>query len=441
MKDTVYVLGHKNPDTDSFSAAVTYARLKNRLGEEHVLPGRLGNASSETGWLFDYWKVDLPDFVADVKLRAKDIVNRDIVIVNQTDSLKVAGEHIRQASGNHAFVADDQQKIVGMVTLGDLGEYCLQQVISAQSADGLDSKMILDKPVSELMKTNLIEIDPDAEMDAVKATVLNHRFRCFPVLNQERQLLGTISRQELITAKPKQVILVDHNERSQAVPGIDEAEVVEVVDHHRIGDVQTNGPIFFMVEPVGCTCTIVAKLYRTYGIEPEPAYAGLMLSAIISDTILFRSPTCTEEDIRIAEELAKICGVDLQQYGMELLGSSSPISNNTATEVLNTDLKEFSLGDKSLMIGQVMMTDNDKFRERKQELLQEMRKTLNNHELDFVGLMCTNILEEATYFLAVGDTAIAEKAFGKQVVDDEIHLPGVLSRKKQIVPQVTKALS
>ena len=441
MSQKVYVLGHKSPDTDSLAAAATYARLKNRLGDDRVTPGRLGKPSTETQWVFDYWKIDVPEYVEDVKLRAKDIMNKELLVVDRQRSLQETSEKIREAKGSHAFVCDAEGKVEGLVTLGDLGDFCLEKLTETQSSGLFDANVILEHPVNILMNSELVAIDSDMEIDKVKSVVLDHRYRCFPVINEQKQILGSISRHDLISAKPKQIILVDHNERSQAVTGIDQAEVIEVVDHHRIGDVQTTGPIFFMVEPVGCTCTIVAKLYRTYGINPEPEYAGLMLSAIISDTILFRSPTCTEEDKRIADELAEICGVDLQEYGMQLLGSSSPMTTNTAAEVLGTDLKEFSLGDKHLMIGQVMMTDNVRFRERKLELLDEMRKTLHNKELDFVGLMCTNILEETTYFLAVGDTAIAEKAFGKPVIDDELHLPGVLSRKKQIVPYVTKVLS
>ncbi|OEF97028.1 putative manganese-dependent inorganic diphosphatase [Desulfuribacillus alkaliarsenatis] len=441
MSEKVYVLGHKNPDTDSFCAAVSYARLKNRLGDEKVVAGRLGDASAETSWVFDYWKQELPEFVADVKLRAKDIMNKEMLVVAKRDSLKSVGEKIHNTESNHAFVCCTEGKAQGIVTLGDLGAFCLEKVTKSQAGEDVNANEILEQPVSDLMSTQMVAIDAEAEMDKIKSVVLNNRFRSFPVVNKDNQLIGSISRQEVITAKPKQVILVDHNEKSQAVSGIDEADVIEVVDHHRIGDVQTMGPIFFLVEPVGCSCTVVAKLYKMNGLEPEPEQAGLMLSAIISDTVLFRSPTCTDEDVKVAEELAAICGVDLQAYGMELLGSSSPLTSNTATEVLNTDLKEFSLGGKSLMIGQVMMTDNQKFRERKQELLEEMQKTLNNNELDFVGLMCTNILEEATYFLALGDTEIAEKAFGKPVQDDEVHLPGVLSRKKQIVPPITKALT
>ncbi|OEH85187.1 hypothetical protein BHU72_06140 [Desulfuribacillus stibiiarsenatis] len=441
MSKKVYVLGHKNPDTDSFCAASAYARLKNRIGEEQVVAGRLGEPSTETRWVYEFWKEQFPEFVADVKLHAKDIMNQDLLVVNNGTSLLEVGEKIRATKNNHAFVCCTEGKPMGIVTLGDLGEFCLEKVTENASATAVDVNAILHQPVSDLMKTELVAIDEEADMEKVKSIVLNHRFRSFPVVSADHKVIGTISRQEIITAKPKQVILVDHNERSQAVSGIDEAEVIEVVDHHRIGDIQTSGPIFFRVEPVGCSCTVVANLYRMYGLEPEPSYAGLMLSAIISDTVLFRSPTCTKEDVRVAEDLAKICGVDLQEYGMQLLGSSSPLTSNTATEVLNTDLKDFKLGNKLLMIGQVMMTDNAKFRERKEELLEEMRATLKKNNADFVGLMCTNILEEATYFLVVGDEEIAEKSFGKKVEAHEVHLPGVLSRKKQIVPPVTKALS
>jgi len=441
MENKVYVLGHKNPDTDSIAAAATYARLKNLIGETNVAAGRLGAPSTETSWVFDYWKVDMPEYVADVKLRAKHIMDENLLIVDKNNTLKEVRDKIHASDNSNAFVCCADNKATGIVTLGDLGDYCLDQIAEQDANENIDVKAILNHPVANLMRTELVTIDAGLELDKVKSTVLNHRYRCFPVIDSDEQVIGSISRHDIISAKPKQVILVDHNEKSQAVLGIDEAEVIEVIDHHRIADVQTMGPILFVVEPVGSTCTVVAKMYRTHGVTPEPAYAGLMLSAIISDTILFRSPTCTPEDVKVAEELASICGVNIQEYGMQLLGASSPITTSTATEVLNTDLKEFALGDKHLMIGQVMMTDNNKFNERKQELLDEMRKTLNNKELDFIALMCTNILEEATYLLLIGDTEIAENAFGKKVKDDEIYLPGVLSRKKQIVPQVTKALS
>lgn len=440
MSEKIYCHGHRNPDTDSICSAVAYARLKNRIGMDNVVPARLGDANSETSWVFDYWELDLPEFLADVKLRARDFMDKNLLIVDKNETIRDVRNKINQSEASNAFVCRHDNRVTGLVTLGDLGDYCLDQLVAGTNGRKLDAEAIVNEKIVNLMRTELVTIDADMEMDKVKATVLEHRFRNFPVVDGTGQIVGSISRQDLISAKPKQIILVDHNEKSQSVLGIDEAEVIEVVDHHKVGDVQTMGPIHFIIEPVGCTSTIISKLYKTHGLTPEPAYAGLMLSAIISDTVLFRSPTCTPEDIKIAEELAAICGVDIQEYGMELLGASSPLTSSTASQVLNTDLKEFVYGDLHIAVGQVMMTDNKKFLERKGELLAEMTTVLNNRELTLVGLMCTNILEETTYLLTVGDDSIPEKAFGKKPVDNEVVLPGVLSRKKQIVPQISKIL-
>ncbi|MYL18936.1 manganese-dependent inorganic pyrophosphatase [Halobacillus litoralis] len=240
---------------------------------------------------------------------------------------------------------------------------------------------------------------------------------------------------ERVSDEVEQVILVDHNERQQSVSDIDDVTVLEVIDHHRIANFETNGPLYYRAEPVGCTATILLKLYKEKGQEVSKPMAGLMLSAIISDSLLFKSPTCTEEDRRAAEELAQIAGVDAEEYGLKMLKAGADISEKTAEELISLDAKEFDMGGKKVEIAQVNTVDTNDVLSRKAELEAAMDKNVSGKGLDLFLLVVTDILESDSTVVAVGsETAAVAAAFETSLDGNQAVLSGVVSRKKQIVP-------
>lgn len=236
------------------------------------------------------------------------------------------------------------------------------------------------------------------------------------------------------------VMLVDHNEPQQSLDNIDEFEILSVVDHHRIANFETAGPLYYRAEPVGCTNTIIFKIYKEHGIDVPKDIAGLMLSAIISDTLLFKSPTCTAEDERAAQELAEIAEVDLHAYGMKMLKAGTNVNSKSAQDILNGDAKSFEMGDKTVRIGQVNVVDVQELLQRKDELIELAEKNNVAEGYDLTLLLITNILESDTVGLVVGSgIKTVEAAFNETVNDYQIKLPGVVSRKKQVVPSLTDA--
>ncbi|MCA0969496.1 manganese-dependent inorganic pyrophosphatase [Halobacillus litoralis] len=244
---------------------------------------------------------------------------------------------------------------------------------------------------------------------------------------------------EHVADEVDQVILVDHNERQQSADDIDRVQVLEVIDHHRIANFETKGPLFYRAEPVGCTATILNKLYKEKGVEVPKKMAGLMLSAIISDSLLFKSPTCTDEDRQAAEELAEIAGVDAQAYGLDMLKAGADISDKTPEQLISLDAKEFDMGDKKVEIAQVNTVETDDVLKLKSELEKAIDETVSRKELDLFLLVVTDILENDSTVVAVGQAANAvEEAFGVKLDGNQAVLEGVVSRKKQIVPPLNQ---
>lgn len=236
------------------------------------------------------------------------------------------------------------------------------------------------------------------------------------------------------------VILVDHNEAGQAVDGLEAADLREIVDHHRLGGINTANPVFVHIEPVGCTATIVTKMFTCQGVEIPKDIAGLLLSAIISDTVLFKSPTCTRQDKEAAEKLAGIAGVDLKEYGMAMLKAGADLGDLAAAQIVRTDSKPFSFGRYKAVVSQISVMDTADILAKKDELTSVMKELCQAEDYDLVLLMVTDIMEESTELVFVGEPRkLIADAFGKDASGDSIYLPGVMSRKKQIVPQLTEA--
>ncbi|MCX3306143.1 manganese-dependent inorganic pyrophosphatase [Bacillus sp. NEAU-CP5] len=238
------------------------------------------------------------------------------------------------------------------------------------------------------------------------------------------------------------VILVDHNERQQSIKDIEDVQVLEVIDHHRIANFETAEPLYYRAEPVGCTATILNKMYKENNVKIEKEIAGLMLSAIISDSLLFKSPTCTEQDIAAAKELAEIAGVDAEEYGLNMLKAGADLSKKTVDELISLDAKEFTLGSKKVEIAQVNTVDIEDVKKRQPELEAALSKVIAEKNLDLFLLVITDILENDSLALAIGDQASkVEKAFNVTLENNTALLKGVVSRKKQVVPVLTDAIA
>ena len=272
-------------------------------------------------------------------------------------------------------------------------------------------------------------------LDDVKEVLLKSRYRCYPVLDADEHVVGTLSRFHLLNPLRKRVVLVDHNEASQSVIGLDQVEIMEIIDHPRLADIQTAQPIRMRNEPVGSTTTIICGMYQEHGVMPSPAMAGLMAAAILSDTVMFKSPTCTKRDTALAERMARIANVSLETLGKELFSGSS--DTKPVSELIRSDFKEFHLSGQILGVGQITTLDSAKMLERREEFLSEMRRMKSDHGYDIVILMLTDVLLEGTQLLYIGSDDTIRRAFSAEPKDNMLFLPGVMSRKKQIIPMLT----
>ncbi len=295
-------------------------------------------------------------------------------------------------------------------------------------------------PIRRIMHEAPVCFKPLDLLSDIKGTMEETNYRNYPVV-ENGHLVGLVSRDQLMVPERERVILVDHNERGQAVEGIEEAKIVEIIDHHRLGGIQTSEPIYTHQEPVGCTATIVANMHWHRDVDIPPSIAGLLLSAIISDTVLFKSPTCTEYDKKTAKQLAEIAGVDINEYGLAMLKAGSGIGNMTPSEIAKNDMKEFQIGDYRIIVSQISVMDTKEVMDLEPELIKSMSSICDKDGFDMSLVMVTDIIEEATYLLYAGSpkTLIGE-AFKKDASGTHVYLPGVMSRKKQIIPPLSEAV-
>ncbi|WP_418223647.1 putative manganese-dependent inorganic diphosphatase [Clostridium isatidis] len=316
-------------------------------------------------------------------------------------------------------------------------------IISTPHDSFTTSRLIIQSiPVGYVMiKDNLVTFSTDDLVEDVKKVMLETRYRSYPVISVDGKVLGTMSRYHLISNYKKKLILVDHNERGQSVDGRDEAEILEIIDHHRIADIQTSGQVYFRSEPIGSTSTIVGKCFFENGIRPSKQAAGLLCGAIISDTLLFRSPTCTNTDKYICEKLADIAGINIEEFAKEMFKAGTSLKGKTVEQIFNQDYKPFNIGDTKVGIAQVNTMDIEGFMPLKEDMLAYMNNKAKEADLDMVMLLLTDILNEGSEVLVAGaKPEIVEKAFKVTLKDNSAFLDGVLSRKKQVVPPITAAI-
>ena len=291
-------------------------------------------------------------------------------------------------------------------------------------------------PIGRICRTeDLVCFHLDDRVDEVRERVLQFRDPCYPILDGEEKVVGVLTRYHLLRPRRKRVVLVDHNEIAQSVPGLEEADILEIIDHHRLADIQTNNPIYVRNEPVGSTNTIIASMFQDRGLMPSANMAGMMAAAIISDTVMFKSPTCTERDRRTAERMARIANVSLEELGKAIFSASA--GNRSAEDLLLSDYKEFHIAGHDLAVAQITCVDSPKMLNRKDEFLELMERIAKEKGFSMVILMLTDVLLEGTQLIYLGNDETIEQAFNVQPRDNTIFLPGIMSRKKQVIPMLS----
>jgi len=332
--------------------------------------------------------------------------------------------------------------MVGEEMLNTLKEQNISVISTAYNTYMTSQQIVQSIPIEYVMqKDALCTFTTDDTLDDVKQMMSETRYRSYPVLDLNNRCVGSISRFALLSGLKKKVIQVDHNERGQSIPGIEEAEILEIIDHHRVADIQTIGPVYFRGEPLGSTASIVTKCFEEQGVEIPKDIAGLLLGAIISDTLLFKSPTCTPVDKKIAQKLGNIAEVNIEEFAMEMFKAGTSLIGKTVSEIFNQDYKKFSFGDTAVGVAQVNSMDIEGFMSYKEEMLSYMDEVAETFNLEFTLLLLTDIINgNSEIFVGGPRFELVAEAFSIQLRDRQATLPGIISRKKQVVPAITTVM-
>ena len=545
-KESVYIFGHKNPDTDSVGSAVAYAYLKRELGMAGAKAYRLGELNNETSFALDYFNVEHPELLRDVKMRIEDLEIYPASSICEKEPVKAAWDMMRKKDASRLTpVTCSKGFLKGIIGLGDVTNIFMYEndpwSAGADSEEGVamhheilyenlikilegtqiggtykhkklvgslyvgavpagvnvtDKDIIVSGTIEDAWKLayqydfgciilaggvvprglenakcaivctdasifksvslikqsisagsvmnskDMITFSPHTYVDDVVSLMRGNRYRNFPVATDDGKLHGVISRRHVMGTSGKKVIMVDHNERSQSVTGIEQANIIEIIDHHRLADIQTDTPLYTRFEPVGCTCTIIYKLYKENTVEIPKAMAGVMLSAILSDTLNFSSPTCTFADKGAAEELGIIAGVDIAEYAKELFKAGTNLDKMSIEQMLGVDRKRFSFGSITAYISQINAMEFDTLMHREAEIVAELEKFYQTNECHLAILMITDIIRNGSELFVIGKSKeIVDRAFSMTSSENHIYLPGVVSRKSQIIPKLTQTAS
>ncbi len=441
----VYVIGHKHPDIDSIASAIAYKVYKQSTDEGLYLAAAASEINDELRWLLNYLGFEHPRVLHDVGTKVSDLLDDDPPVYTGADTTLVElGNIMRTNKLKTMPILDEKHRFLGLITIGDVAMLYMDALGNGRDIERSPEilRKVLDQKSGNIMKTrDLILFESEDTVDEARRNMLASRFRNYPVVDEENRYLGMISRYNLLQMKRKQVILVDHNEKNQAVDGIEEAEILEIIDHHRVGDLQTLWPIYFHNEPVGSTSTLVAERFLRNQVYMTSNLASLMLSGIMSDTMLFKSPTTTAKDKRIAKELGNISGFEPLDWGKKLYSETNRVDKQSDEELVSEDLKEYLSGENTFAISQVETVDLAVFAERRTSLLQTMEEMCERKGYALMCLMVTNIFEDGTEMIVAGKKGnLVEKAFQHDHVNGGIFLQGILSRKKQVVPVIYEML-
>ena len=359
------------------------------------------------------------------------------LLFNRTDSIVLCGHQpdmIRRAlEMNVACVVVCQAELDASLRTMPTTSCIISTPYDAYRAARL---LFQSTPIGRICRTkDLVCFHLDDRVDEVREQVLKFRDHCYPILDQNEKVVGVLTRYHLLRPRRKRVVLVDHNEAAQSVPGLEEAEILEIIDHHRLADIQTTNPIYVRNEPVGSTNTIIASMFQDRGLMPSAKMAGMMAAAILSDTVMFKSPTCTPKDIRTAERMARIANVSLDELGKDIFSAS--MENRTTEDLLLSDYKEFHIAGPDLAVAQITCVDSPKMLERKEEFLALMRSIAAEKGYSMMILMLTDVLLEGTQIIYLGDEETICQAFNVSPKDNTVFLPKIMSRKKQVIPMLS----
>ncbi len=448
MTAPILVIGHRNPDNDSIASAVAYAHLKNVLAEragspDRYVAGRLGPMPAESAAVLERWGVEAPQVVTHVHARVSDVMTPDPISVRHDVSLLEAGRTLRTHNVRALVVTNDDGTYRGLITTRMIAERYISATdqlddypLSSAAVAG-DLIASRSQKVSEILETEVLTLNADDLLNDAVEALMASALREAVVLDEAGFCIGIVTRTDVATHPKRRVILVDHNEMRQAAAGIEEANVTEIVDHHRIADVSTASPILFLNMPVGSTATIITMEYQRQGVEIPEDMAAVLLSAIMTDTVVLKSPTTTGVDHEQAAYLADILGTDPVEFGLEVFRARGNDAAMPVEEMVGSDAKEFAIGDDVVLVAQHETVDLPTIMAREEEIRAYMRTLRENHGYGFVAFAVTDIFAEGSQLLVEGDKRIPTRVFGAACTEPGgAWLPGVLSRKKQIVPRL-----
>ena len=441
------------------------------LDEHGQLLGLLSTSNIIEGYM-DQWDSEVLKKAKTPVENVIDTLEANVIYLNESLKVVEGDIHIAAMSGSEAKkrIHENDVVIVGGDRSDDLEELisvkpslivltgsltadenvvkkCEEQGISIISTPfntyQTSQQIVQAIPVEYVMiKGDIKTFSTDDTLDYMKEVMSETRYRGYPVIDLNNRCVGSISRFALLKGLRKKVILVDHNERGQSIPGIEEADILEIDDHHRVADIQTVGPLLFRGEPLGSTATIVTKIFDELDVEMPSHIAGLLLGAVVSDTLLFKSPTCTPVDTKIAKKLAEIAGVDIQEFAMEMFKAGTSLVGKTVDEIFNQDFKKFSFDNLQVGVAQVNSMDIEGFLPYKKDMLDYMNKFAEDNNLEFTLLLLTDIINaNSEIFVGGPRPELVEKAFNVQLTECQGTLAGVISRKKQVVPAITAVMS
>ncbi|MCI8468769.1 MAG: putative manganese-dependent inorganic diphosphatase [Eggerthellaceae bacterium] len=451
MASPIIVVGHRNPDNDSICAAVGYAYLKNELARRdgrdvEYLPARLGALPPESTWILEQNGIEAPRMLAHVHARVCDVMTPDPESIRHDASMLEAGRRLRQLNVRSLVVTNDDGTFRGLISTRAIAERYISatDVLEDDSANSMAvaASLIesLGQRVSELTYTNVLVLDRETLLNEAVDDLMASELREGVVVDDDGFAVGIVTRSDIAARPKRKVILVDHNETRQAANGIEEADVVEILDHHRIADVMTANPIQFLNLPVGSTATIVTMEFRKHGVEVPRGIAAVLLSAIMTDTVILKSPTATAIDRDQVDYLAGILGVDPTEFGLSVFRTRGGEDDMPVDKLVEADSKEFQLGDSTVLIAQHETVDLPAVMAREGEIRAHMASLRELHGYEFVLLMVTDIMAEGSQFVVEGNRRVVNRVFNIECPEEGgVWMPGILSRKKQVAARILGA--
>ena len=455
MSSPIIVVGHRNPDNDSICAAVGYAYLKNELARRAApggepaqvyVPARLGPLPPESAQVLSDNGLPVPEIIGHVHARVADVMTPDPISIEHDATLLEAGRLLRQCNVRSLVVTNDDGTYRGLITTRMIAERYISSTdmldegganSMAVAADLIES---LGQKVADITETDVLVLDKEGLLADAVEDLMASALREAVVLDDDGFCIGIVTRTDVATRPKRKVILVDHNETRQAAHGIEEADVVEIIDHHRIADVMTANPIPFINLPVGSTATIVTMEFRKRGVDIPRGIAAALLSAIMTDTVILKSPTATEDDREQVAHLASILGVDATEFGLAVFKCRGGEDDVPVDKLVGADAKEFQLGDATVLIAQHETVDLESVLTREAEIRDHMRALKEAHGYEFVLLMITDILAEGSQFFCEGNRRVVNRVFGINCTGEGgTWMPGILSRKKQVAARILGA--